>query len=207
MCRVFLQLVPLAVFVCIAMAQETVQYGSIAGRVTDPSVVSQRRAGDRHPFRHGPEFETATDRNGRFRFPYLKIGEYAVTVREQGFADATSRVALTAGSAFDLPVALTLEGRSANIVVTGEPAVLEAARSQISGTVPLAEARALPLNGRSSWNSRFSRRAYPPPTPGALNSLRRPPPFRGRDCPSGASETSPTTSRWTAFRRTTTRQG
>jgi hypothetical protein len=55
---------------------------------------------------------------------------------------------LTAGSAFDIAVALSLDTVEANITVTGNATLLEAARTQIAGTVPQDEVRTLPLNGR-----------------------------------------------------------
>jgi len=33
--------------------------------------------------------EAVTDGEGRFRFPYLRVGSYEITVRQSGFADAT----------------------------------------------------------------------------------------------------------------------
>jgi len=90
-----------------------------------------------------------SDREGRFRFPYLKIGRYEIKVQHQGFTDLTRSLTLTVGSAFELPVSLTVASTGTNITVTGDMAVLEAARTQIAGTISQAEVRALPLNGRN----------------------------------------------------------
>src|SRR6185503_17521703 len=87
--------------------------------------------------------------DGRFRFPYLKVGPYEIKVRRQGFADAVRAVTLTVGSAFELAIALTVASAEMNITVAGEAAVLEAARTQIAGTVTQTEIRNLPLNGRN----------------------------------------------------------
>src|SRR6185503_19592379 len=87
--------------------------------------------------------------DGRFRFPYLKVGPYEIKVRRQGFADAVRAVTLTVGSAFELAIALTVASAEMNITVAGEAAVLEAARTQIAGTVSQTEVSSLPLNGRS----------------------------------------------------------
>ena len=56
---------------------------------------------------------------------------------------------LTVGSAFELPVSLAVASTETNVTVSGEAAVLEAARTQIAGTVSQAEVQALPLNGRN----------------------------------------------------------
>lgn len=72
-----------------------------------------------------------------------------ITVTRQGFQDATHALTLTVGAAFELPVTLTVGVIEANVTVTGETMVLEAARSQIAGTVAETEVTSLPLNGRS----------------------------------------------------------
>jgi hypothetical protein len=92
---------------------------------------------------------TVTDQDGRFRFPYLKIGPCEITVTQQGFKDVTRDLTLTVGSAFEIPVTLAVGALDTSITVTGEASVLEAARSQIAATVSEAEARTLPLNGRN----------------------------------------------------------
>ncbi len=88
-------------------------------------------------------------REGRFRFPYLRLGPYEIVVRLQGFADATRRLNLTVGAAFDLPIALAIEGVDTTVSVSGTATVLEAARSQIAGTISQIELGNLPLNGRN----------------------------------------------------------
>jgi hypothetical protein len=89
------------------------------------------------------------DQEGRFRFPYLKVGPYEITARAQGFAPTTKRLSLTVGAAFDLPIVLPLETVDTAVTVTADATVLELARSQIASTVTVAEVKALPLNGRN----------------------------------------------------------
>jgi hypothetical protein len=145
----------LAVCVCVAPvhagAQETVNTGSITGRVTDPqgavvpgvSVVARET-------QTNIASETLTGGDGRFRFPYLKIGHYELRAHLQGFDDAVRGLTVTVGSAFELSLQLSLSGVATTITVDdGEPAVLEAARTQIAGTISQAELRVLPLNGRN----------------------------------------------------------
>jgi hypothetical protein len=133
-----------------ATAQETVSQASVSGRVTDPqggvvpgAVVTARQT------ETNQTAETTTNQAGRFRFPYLRVGPYVVTVHLEGFADATRALTLTVGSAFDLPIALAVAGVTADVTVSGQPTVLEAARSQIAGTVSQAEVQNLPMNGRN----------------------------------------------------------
>ncbi len=131
-------------------AQQSVDYASISGRVTDPSgaVVEGASVAARNT-KTGVTATTATGRDGRFRFPYLRVGSYELVVGKPGFRDATHLLSLTVGAAFELPVSLTVGAVDTNVTVTGETTVLEAARSQIAGTVPQAEVQSVPLNGRN----------------------------------------------------------
>ena len=133
-----------------ALAQETVNYASVSGRVTDPqgAVVAGAQVSARQTETNIAR-AAVTDAEGRFRFPYLRLGPYEIIVSSQGFSDATRRLTLTVGSAFDLPIALKLEAVAESVTVAGTPTVLESARSQIAGTVSQAEVASLPLNGRN----------------------------------------------------------
>ena len=133
-----------------ARAQDTVNTASVGGRVLDPqgaavpgaTVVA--RAVDTNATR-----ETETTADGRFRFAYLKVGRYEITVHLDGFADAKRDLTVTLGSAFDLPITLALPSLSTEVSVTAEAPVLETARSQIAGTISIAEVQGTPLNGRN----------------------------------------------------------
>src|SRR5206468_5353352 len=131
-------------------ARETINYASVSGRVTDATgaVVQGARVTARQT---DTNLTTTlfTDREGRFRFPYLRVGPYEVRVQQQGFAEAARSVTLTLGSAFELPVSLTVASAETNVTVLAEAAVLEAARTQIAGTVSHTEVNSLPLNGRN----------------------------------------------------------
>ena len=133
-----------------APAQETVNYASVSGRVTDPqgAVVGGAQVSARQTETNIARVAT-TDAEGRFRFPYLRLGPYEIIVSSQGFAATTRRLTLTVGSAFDLPIALSVEALAESVTVTGTATVLESARSQIAGTVSQAEVASLPLNGRN----------------------------------------------------------
>jgi hypothetical protein len=131
-------------------AQQSIDYASVSGRVTDPSGAVV--AGAQVTARHTETNQTGaavTDRDGRFRLPYLRVGPYEITISQQGFRDVTRLLTLTVGAAFELPVSFTAGAVDTSVTVTGEATVLEAARSQIAGTVSQTEVRSLPLNGRN----------------------------------------------------------
>ncbi|MDP9171251.1 MAG: TonB-dependent receptor [Acidobacteriota bacterium] len=146
------RLIPLIVLLVagLASAQETVNNASLSGRVSDPSgatvenaVVSARQ------LETNQTGTQKTDREGRFRFPYLRIGQYEIAVSKDGFSTVTRAATLTVGAAFEMPVTLQVGSAESNLTVTGEAPLIEAARSQIAGTVSQTEAASLPLNGRN----------------------------------------------------------
>src|SRR5262245_56022143 len=105
--------------------QETVNYASVRGQVTDPqgavvpgAIVSARQT------ETNVSAEIASDGEGRFRFPYLKVGPYEIRVHLDGFTDASQTLTLTLGAAFDLTIPLKVAGIDANVVVTGTLPVL-----------------------------------------------------------------------------------
>jgi hypothetical protein len=147
----------MAALVCVALAcgetaaaQQSVDYASVSGRVTDQqgAVVPGAQVTARQT-QTNVTTETVSDSSGRFRFPYLKVGRYELKVRLQGFADLTRTLDLAVGSAFDLSLVLSVAGLETNVSVSGDTAVLETARSQIAGTVPQVEIQNLPMNGRN----------------------------------------------------------
>jgi len=133
-----------------AVAQETINLASISGRVTDSSGLVLRGAQVvARQTETNVKATVSTDHDGRFRFPYLRVGPYEVVVSLTGFNTLARSVTLSAGAAFDLSFVLPIKTVESTVTVTGEAAVLEASRSQIAGTVSQAEVQSLPMNGRN----------------------------------------------------------
>jgi hypothetical protein len=133
-----------------AAGQESIHFGSISGRVEDATgaVIQGAQVGARQ-LDTNVNSALLTDKEGRFRFPYLKVGRYQITVQQVGFAPASRPVALTLGSAYELPFVLTVASAESKVMVSAQAELLETARTQIAGTVSQDEVRSLPLNGRS----------------------------------------------------------
>ena len=133
-----------------AVAQQTVDVASISGRVVDDTGAIVPGAQVAATRRDTNIVTTAvTDAEGRFRFPYLKIGAYDIVASLSGFRDVTRQLMLTAGAAYELPIVLSVGSLASTVTVTADATVLEAARSQIASTVSDAEVAALPMNGRN----------------------------------------------------------
>ncbi|HZM49886.1 MAG TPA: TonB-dependent receptor [Vicinamibacteria bacterium] len=133
-----------------ASAQESINYASLAGRVTDPQGASI--AGAQVTARHtgtNVKASVVTEQDGRFRFPFLKVGAYDVDVRAPGFKTFSRALTLNVGAAFQLPIGLEVGGLEERVTVSGESATVETARSQIAGTISSTEVAGLPMNGRN----------------------------------------------------------
>ncbi len=148
--RVLIALGCLLMCTGMSSAQQTVDVASISGRIVDssgaviPGVTVTATQLDTNV-----AATAVSDHNGRFRFPYLRIGPYEVVANLPGFSDATRRLTLGAGAAHELPLTLLVAGLEATVNVAAETPVLEAARSQIAATVSETEVKALPMNGRN----------------------------------------------------------
>jgi hypothetical protein len=134
----------------VAYGQETINQAAISGRVLDSqgatipgATVSVRQT------ETNVTAQAVTEADGRFRFPYLKIGPYELTAKLQGFKDNVRTLIVSAGSSFDIPITLEVAGIDTAVSVVAATPLLETARSQIAGTVPRTEVQNLPMNGRN----------------------------------------------------------
>ena len=131
-------------------AQQTVDAGSISGRVVDDMGMAIPGVAITATQRLTNVASTAiSDAGGRFRLPYLRIGVYELKASLAGFKDFTRTINVSAGSAFEIPVVLAIANISETVTIVEEGPVIESARSQIAATVSEAEVSALPMNGRN----------------------------------------------------------
>jgi len=131
-------------------AQQTTTSATLSGHVQDSngglikgaSVVARNLA-------TGQEQTTSSDGDGRFRFPYLQVGTYEVTIETAGFARFIRQLTLTIGQAVDLPIKLAVGDIAENVNVTTDLPVIETVRTQLAETLLPREIDSLPLNGRN----------------------------------------------------------
>jgi hypothetical protein len=130
--------------------QETINYASVSGTVTDASAgVVEGAAVTARALATNQARRIHTDASGRFRFAYLSTGPYEIRVHKSGFADALQDITLTVGAAFNLPVRLSLSTSQQEVQVKSQGSGIETVRSQVAGTVAPEEVADLPLNGRN----------------------------------------------------------
>ena len=94
-------------------------------------------------------YSSTTDGSGRFRFPFLPLGRFTISIAQDGFKPFARDVTLAVGEAIELPVVLTLAGLEESVSVVGLAAAVELTRTAVSERVTPREVDNLPLNGRN----------------------------------------------------------
>ena len=134
----------------VGRAQHNVTSATLSGRIEDASgaVVSGASVKATH-HETNQQLTTTSDLEGRYRFPYLRIGDYDLQIDANGFATVTKQLTLSVGQAIDLPIKLDIAGISAAVTVGSDTPIVETVRTQITETIRPREINELPLNGRN----------------------------------------------------------
>ena len=124
------------------------QMAEITGHVTDPqgAVVADATVVARN-IATGTENSVRTTSDGIYRFPSLAPGDYSVRVQAgHGFGSAEVRsVHLDVGAARDVNFKLTLAGATATVEVSGQAALIESTKTDLSTVVNDADVERLPV--------------------------------------------------------------
>ena len=131
-------------------AQQTVTSATLSGRIEDASGAAVSGAGlTAINLETNQKQIASTDYDGRYRFPYLQVGSYRLSIEAQGFAPLTKELTVTIGQALNLSLKLEVAGVSAQVNVVSDVPMIETVRTQVTETLRPAEINALPLNGRN----------------------------------------------------------
>jgi hypothetical protein len=152
-----IQQVACALFVLILAASafsQTAVTADLRGTVKDPNgaVIQNATITVRDEARN---FERSAQSNGSGYYTLLSLppGNYTLTVEAKGFAKLVARnVGLTVGQAADYPVTLQLPTAETEVMVTGEPLLVETAKTSTSTTIGQQRIDNLPINGRNYVN-------------------------------------------------------
>jgi hypothetical protein len=190
----------------VATAQQTVNYASASGRVTDPSdaLVAGASVSARET-QTGVRSNTTSDSEGRFRFPYLKPGPYEIEVRAAGFNTAGMPVTLKVGSAADLIFQLTVASIETKANVSGQTEGLKPREHRSQSPFLKVRSRIFRSMDAIFWIPHWLFPGSLRPTRRAINSFPRRQRLPGRGCPSTASAISQIATLWTDFPPTMTR--
>src|SRR5918999_1549656 len=139
-------------FLCsgLAPAQQNVTSATLSGSLHDASgaVVSGANITAIN-LETNQRVSTTSDHEGRYRFPYLRTGDYDLTIEAQGFAPITRHLGLSVGQALDMPLKLEVAGVAAQVNIDADVPMIETVRTQITETIHPREINELPLNGRN----------------------------------------------------------
>ena len=146
--RVFGILVALALLAVAGNAQTF--RGAINGTVTDPSgavvagaSVKATNSGT------GIVQTTTTTSDGQYSFQDLPLGTYSVAVTASGFPMVTvDKVQVTAGSAYTLPIKLSIERQTTTIEVSAAALMLNTTTATQDNILPTEAVQDVPMNGR-----------------------------------------------------------
>ena len=133
---------------------QTAATADLHGTIKDPNgaVVTGATVTVRDEARN---FERTVQSNetGYFTLLSLPPGNYTLTITAKGFAKLTAKnVNLTVGQNADYPVTLQLPTAEAEVTVTGEPLLIETAKTSTSTTIGQQRIENLPINGRNYVN-------------------------------------------------------
>ncbi len=133
-----------------ALAQQAVTSATLSGRIEDSNGAAVSNARVKVTSLETNQTQTVeSDAEGRYRFSYLPVGTYQLTVESAGFATLNERITLTLGQALDVPLKLSVSGVAESVAVVSDVPLVEAARTQVAETILPREINSLPLNGRN----------------------------------------------------------
>src|SRR5215813_362766 len=99
------------------------------------------------------ERSAQTNETGYFTLLSLPPGHYTLSVTAKGFAKMVAKdVGLTVGQVADYPVTVQLPTAETEVLVTGEPLLVETAKTSTSTTIGQQRIENLPINGRNYVN-------------------------------------------------------
>lgn len=148
--RVYLCSVLILLSAGLCVAQQSVTSATLSGRIEDTrgAVVSGASVTATNVETH-LQFNTTSDDEGRYRFPYLRTGTYDLKIDAEGFSTVTRQLTVSVGQAVDLSIKLDVAGVSAEVNIGTDVPIVETVRTQITETIRPREINELPLNGRN----------------------------------------------------------
>ena len=148
--QIYLSSILLLLCAGLCAAQQNVTSATLSGRIEDArgAVVSGANVTATH-LETNQQLTATSDDEGRYRFPYLRIGDYDLKIDAQGFSTFTRQLTVSVGQALDLPVKLNVADVSAQVNIDADVPIVETVRTQITETIRPREINELPLNGRN----------------------------------------------------------
>ena len=141
-----------AIFICSSPADagQALASATVTGLVRDSSQAVVAGAAVRlHNHDTNQVWDATTDGSGRFRFVYIPVGDYHLSVEAQGFSTTGVNLTLSVGQALDVPLTIAPAPIAEAVDVSAPAPVVEAGRTQVADRITPHEVDTLPLNGRN----------------------------------------------------------
>lgn len=147
----------LILLMLIGIAQAQVLYGSLVGRIDDPSgavvpgakVVVVNKA-------TGQERDAVTDESGAFAFRDLQVGVYELRVTQTGFKSYTkSGVSIALNTVVREDVRMEVGATTESITVTAEAPILQTDRADVSSQLDKAQITNLPIGAGRNFQQLY----------------------------------------------------
>jgi hypothetical protein len=134
-------------------AYAQVSTGTITGSIADPSGAVLAGAGV--TLRHlstGELREIAANERGEFNVPFLRIGDYSVTVSTKGFkTQIISPITVRVDQSVNLPITMEIGAITESVAVTAATPLVDATTSSLGQVIENKKIVDLPLNGRNAF--------------------------------------------------------
>ncbi|HET7873239.1 MAG TPA: carboxypeptidase-like regulatory domain-containing protein, partial [Terriglobales bacterium] len=133
---------------------QTAATAELRGTVKDPNgaVIANATVTLRDEARNTERTVQSTG-TGEFLFLSVTPGRYTLAVSAKGFSKMVAKdVTLTVGQAAEYPVIMRLATAETEVTVTGEPLLIETAKTSTSTTIGEQRIENLPINGRNYVN-------------------------------------------------------
>lgn len=138
----------------VSATAQTAATADLHGTVKDPNgAVIQDATVTVHDEARNFERSAQTNEFGFFTLLSLPPGHYTLTVTAKGFAKLVAKnVGLTVGQVADYPITMQLATAETEVLVTGEPLLVETSKTSTSTTIGQQRIENLPINGRNYVN-------------------------------------------------------
>lgn len=152
-----IQQILLLILVCVMAASGFAQSAATAelrGTVKDPNgAVIQNATVMVRDEAKNVERTVVSNAAGEYHLLSIPPGSYTLTVTAKGFSKmVVKNVSLTVGQAAEYPVVMQIATAQLEVTVTGEPLLIETAKTSTSTTIGQQRIENLPINGRNYVN-------------------------------------------------------
>lgn len=131
-------------------AQQNISAATLSGQIEDASGASVEGVNlTLKNLATNQTLNAVTDKDGRFRFGYVQVGNYELKTEKPGFASLNRNLTLSVGQSLNVPLQLGVASVAAQVDVTDNAAIVETTRTQVAETILPKDIENLPLNGRN----------------------------------------------------------